>query len=246
MALFVVTIRPRSMIRPIAGRRRACWTHALANRGRCCETGACWLPEATSRVETACSRGRPRSMTGHTELDADREHERPPELLLGPLAGRWTGSRRGGSHRAERHANGDGGDLRPCRGTWTLTGSMAVARGGVGMASESLRLANGNVLVAGDAVGDSASAELYDPASGTWRSVAVISVDRRDFAAVELDRRSSADRGRSDARPHRARYDRVSRTVTGRLRVHRARCARYRPRCERGESNPHALAGTGS
>ena len=75
----------------------------------------------------------------------------------------------------------------PTTGTWTLTGSMTVARGGLGMARESLLLANGNVLVAGDAVGDrSASAELYDPASGTWRSVAVMSVDRRDFAAVEL------------------------------------------------------------
>ena len=55
----------------------------------------------------------------------------------------------------------------PASGTWTATGSLAIARS----LHTATLLPNGKVLVAGgfnDSSGYLASAELYDPASGTW------------------------------------------------------------------------------
>src|SRR5207249_312001 len=57
----------------------------------------------------------------------------------------------------------------PASGTWTATGSLGAARNG----HIATLLPNGKVLVAGGFNGDSdssilVSAELYDPASGTW------------------------------------------------------------------------------
>jgi hypothetical protein len=75
----------------------------------------------------------------------------------------------------------------PATGRWTMTGSMGIARGGFGLAKESVRLANGNVFVVGDAPGASgASAEVYDPRSGSWSFVHSMFVERKDHATVEL------------------------------------------------------------
>lgn len=57
----------------------------------------------------------------------------------------------------------------PASGTWEVTGSLATARGG----HTATLLSNGKVLVVGGArhtviSSDIGSAELYDPASGTW------------------------------------------------------------------------------
>src|SRR6476660_7361908 len=59
----------------------------------------------------------------------------------------------------------------PASGTWTATGSLTTARSGY----TATLLPNGKVLVVGGAngngstfLGELASAELYDPASGTW------------------------------------------------------------------------------
>jgi N-acetylneuraminic acid mutarotase len=75
----------------------------------------------------------------------------------------------------------------PATGRWNMTGSMAVARGGFGLARESVRLADGNVLVVGDAIGaPGASAEIYDPRSGSWSFIDSMSVERKDHVTVEL------------------------------------------------------------
>ncbi len=58
----------------------------------------------------------------------------------------------------------------PATGTFSFTGSLATARGG----PSTTLLADGTVLVAGG-IGNPtpgvflASAEVYDPATGTWR-----------------------------------------------------------------------------
>ena len=74
----------------------------------------------------------------------------------------------------------------PATGTWTATGSMATAR----VAAAAALLPDGKVLVAG---GDGAnfcntalaSAELYDPTSGTW-SAAADMISPREFQTATL------------------------------------------------------------
>lgn len=76
----------------------------------------------------------------------------------------------------------------PASGTWRPTGSMAFPRED---ASITL-LTDGRVLVAGGSTGGPAgtpraSAELYDPASGTWARAVDMSIARVDQIAVLLD-----------------------------------------------------------
>jgi N-acetylneuraminic acid mutarotase len=72
----------------------------------------------------------------------------------------------------------------PVAATWTLTGSMSVARE---LQSATL-LPNGKVLVAGglDAVGTSASAEIYDPVAATWTLTGSMSAARQGPSATLL------------------------------------------------------------
>ncbi len=90
--------------------------------------------------------------------------------------------------------NGDAGALATCRlydprtGTWTSTGSMATAR----REHTATLLANGKVLVAGGQNGTApgytalASAELYDPALGTWTATGALGSARAGHAAALL------------------------------------------------------------
>lgn len=78
----------------------------------------------------------------------------------------------------------------PAAGTWTPTGSMAVVRNGHFAAT----LRDGRVLVAGgigqrDAISASTldSAEIYDPATGTWTSTGSMTDIRSGGMAVTLD-----------------------------------------------------------
>ena len=77
----------------------------------------------------------------------------------------------------------------PTTGTWAKTGSM---RNGRQFFSASL-LSDGNVLVAGgfngcddDFCSDLSSAELYEPAHGTWSSTGAMHVHREQFTATLL------------------------------------------------------------
>ena len=78
----------------------------------------------------------------------------------------------------------------PATGTWSATGSMSTARG----AQTATLLPDGEVLVAGgfqlSADGFSftvlASAELYDPATGTWSATASMSEGRAGATATLL------------------------------------------------------------
>ena len=133
--------------------------------------------------------------------------------LYNPASGTWTST---GSMTAPRAgatatllgvgkvlvAGGtDGGDVssfltsaelyNPASGTWTSTGSMTTPRAS---ANASL-LKNGKVLVAGGDNGGSpsnsgptflSSAELYNPASGTWSSTGAMTTPRSQAAATVL------------------------------------------------------------
>src|SRR5205085_229369 len=58
----------------------------------------------------------------------------------------------------------------PASGTWSATGSLAIARAGQPTGHTATVFPNGTVRVGGGGGGPCmlASAELYDPASGTW------------------------------------------------------------------------------
>ncbi len=77
----------------------------------------------------------------------------------------------------------------PASGTWTATGSLATARG----EHTATLLPNGKVLVAGGAHVDPGyggfalpSAEVYDPASGTWTATGSLATARDQHTATLL------------------------------------------------------------
>ena len=72
----------------------------------------------------------------------------------------------------------------PATGTWSLTGSLATARG----FHSATRLGNGKVLVTGGSLDGraSASSELYDPTTGTWSSTGDMLAPRRRHALTSL------------------------------------------------------------
>ena len=77
----------------------------------------------------------------------------------------------------------------PVAGTFTLTGPMTTARGN----HSSALLYNGQVLVAGGLTGPgtalvlTATAELYNPATGVWTPTGSMSIPRGHYAGIVLD-----------------------------------------------------------
>lgn len=76
--------------------------------------------------------------------------------------------------------------FNPANGTWSATGSMAIARSQFA----AVVLPSGKVLVEGGSTGNGsaifASAELYDPSTGTWSSGGYMSVARYAHTATLL------------------------------------------------------------
>ena len=75
----------------------------------------------------------------------------------------------------------------PATGTWTATGNLVVARGDQG----ATLLPNGKVLVAGGATDSTPnnslrSAELYNPATGTWTLTGSLALARDDHTMTSL------------------------------------------------------------
>jgi hypothetical protein len=76
----------------------------------------------------------------------------------------------------------------PSTRTWTPTGSMSVGRA----SHRAVLLASGNVLVAGGealALGVAQAhntAEIYSPATGTWRNATTLPIARDEFSMVTL------------------------------------------------------------
>jgi large repetitive protein len=131
-------------------------------------------------------------------------HESASAELYDPASGTWTAT---GSlttarmiHTATLLPNGNvlvaGGNFTPlasaelydpASGTWMATGSLATARGNQ---TETL-LPNGKVLVTGGIFGPSlsnilSSAELYDPASGSWSAAGPLISPRTHHTATLL------------------------------------------------------------
>src|SRR5438309_4456758 len=72
--------------------------------------------------------------------------------------------------------------------TFVVTGSLATARAGQPSGHTATLLPNGKVLVAGggDIDGIHPSAELYDPASGTWSATGSLATPRSGHTATLL------------------------------------------------------------
>jgi len=76
----------------------------------------------------------------------------------------------------------------PASGTWSSTGSLHVAR----VSARSVLLPNGMVLTMGGCIGNDClsnttrSAEIYNPASGTWTVTGSMRTGRAEFVAVLL------------------------------------------------------------
>lgn len=79
----------------------------------------------------------------------------------------------------------------PASGEWSATGSMLTARRG----AQSVALADGRVLVVGgssigrrlyEGYAAVASAEVFDPATGTWSPAGVLAAARQDFSLAAL------------------------------------------------------------
>jgi hypothetical protein len=133
--------------------------------------------------------------------------------LFDPATGSWTAARR--MHSTRLHATATllpggmvlvaGGDVSdgwgeytssaelydPSTGTWTTTENMTTPRG----RHTATLLSDGNVLVAGGVIGVAdgvigsavaASAELYDPSTGTWTASASMSTARMGITATLL------------------------------------------------------------
>jgi len=86
-------------------------------------------------------------------------------------------------------------------GTWTSAGKMATARSG----PQATLLGDGRVLVvggdpSGEVTGQSAKVELWDPATGDWRTTESLNKARAEFALVTLaDGRALVIGGRNQA-----------------------------------------------
>ena len=120
----------------------------------------------------------------------------------------------------------------PASGTWTSTGSLATAR----TDHTATLLGNGKVLVtggatraAGEGTGFLASAELYDPQSGTWTATGSLSNARSSHTATLLDNGKVLAAGGDHSNPSTAElYDPQSGTwtatgsLTNRRSVHTA------------------------
>ena len=78
----------------------------------------------------------------------------------------------------------------PGSGTWTATGTMADAREGftATLLPDGMVLVSGGVRLVSGSISDVAlaSAELYDPVTGTWSVAATMAVPRADHAATLL------------------------------------------------------------
>jgi N-acetylneuraminic acid mutarotase len=94
----------------------------------------------------------------------------------------------GGNDIAHNTALASAELYNPTRGTWTLTGSMSSPR----VSFIAAKLSNGEILVAGGTTSFGPSgqilnaAEEYNPATGTWTTVAAMNVARESAASATI------------------------------------------------------------
>jgi hypothetical protein len=101
-------------------------------------------------------------------------------LLLAALIGLVVAASASAHHRPG-HGGGAGGGSGGggASGSWTRTGDLITS----GMDGRGTKMADGRVLLAGDGL---ASAEIYDPATGTWRATATMPDLRTNNVIVGL------------------------------------------------------------
>jgi hypothetical protein len=107
------------------------------------------------------------------------------------VAGGWTQPPPGGCPQSGmvESATATAELFTPSTGAWSSTGALMIARGNITQAL----LADGRVLVAGGRISapgpgtlDTATAELFNPATGMWASAGTMSVPRSNHSIVRL------------------------------------------------------------
>lgn len=145
--------------------------------------------------------GRVLVLGGDSESDGSNRHLVISAEVYDPATGSWTATGNAiekgmvaatllpnGKVLALGGADGHAALYDPATGSWTATGSMRVKRQGF----TATKLPDGKVLVAGGVTGSAggapplASAELYDPGTGSWTPTGRMAIARKWFTATLL------------------------------------------------------------
>ena len=162
-------------------------TTLLTTRPRCCPMAGCsW--RAARRTAAKADWPRPSCTTRAADRGPSRKHGRGPHRAHGDAADRWQGARSGRLQRRGRQQDiGLGRSVRPEQRV--LDGYREHGRRPRRRLRATL-LPDGKVLVVGgfrsDGTGALASAELYDPGTGTWTAARNMDTPRASQTATLL------------------------------------------------------------
>ena len=153
--------------------------HGLVTRRRCCPTARCWWRGSRERFRRSPERGAVRPY--ERDLDFHRQPQHRARGTHGDVAAQRHGAGGRGMKMSSARSRARSCTTRP-PGAGLRHGSLNTARS----EHTATLLPNGKVLVAGGIRSLLTSAELYDPASGTWTFTGSLNTAREQHTATLL------------------------------------------------------------